>query len=112
MLNTLVKVSLAAALAVAANSAVAADAERGKTLYKNCQLCHGDNGQGSESLKAPKISGLQTWYVERQLQYFKDGIRGTNPKDIYGMQMRPMVMVLKDEKDIADVAAYVGTLKD
>ena len=51
------------------------------------------------------------WYVARQLVSFKSGLRGTHEEDIYGQQMRPMSMTLTNKQSIADVAAYVSTLR-
>ena len=87
------------------------DVTAGKASYAVCVSCHGANGEGNKDLNAPKISGMQDWYIVRQLQYFKKGIRGSNPKDTYGMQMRPMSMTLPDDKAIENVAAYISTLK-
>jgi cytochrome c oxidase subunit 2 len=46
----------------------------------------------------------------RQLQNFKNGVRGNNPKDTYGMQMAPMAQTLADDQAMADVAAYIKSL--
>ncbi len=89
----------------------AADAAKGKAHFEVCAACHGPNGAGSVDLKAPHIAGLPVWYVERQLKNFKAGIRGADPRDIPGTQMRPMAMTLPDDAAVADVAAYVATLK-
>ena len=48
--------------------------------------------------------------MEGQLKNFIDGIRGANPKDTYGLMMRPMALGLSGETDVADVAAYISTL--
>jgi cytochrome c553 len=45
------------------------------------------------------------------MQNFKSGARGTNSSDIYGLQMAPMAQLLQDEQAIADVAAYLASLK-
>jgi hypothetical protein len=45
-----------------------------------------------------------------QLKNFKSGVRGTNPQDITGAQMRPMSMILADEQAMKDVIAYIQTL--
>ena len=87
------------------------DVQNGKKLYKNCALCHGDRGQGNDSWNAPKIAGQQEWYVERQLNNFIKVIRGGDPKDTFGLQMRPMAMALTSEKDIADVSAYIAEME-
>ncbi|MEY4642985.1 MAG: hypothetical protein RLZZ227_2979 [Pseudomonadota bacterium] len=100
------------ALAILSSAGVlaAGDAERGKTLYATCGACHGANGEGLEALNAPKLAGQEEWYVVRQLQNFKNGIRGNNPKDTYGMQMAPMSQTLVDDQAMQDVAAYIRTL--
>ena len=87
------------------------DVTAGKTSYAVCVSCHGAKGEGNKDLNAPKLSGLQDWYIARQLQHFKKGIRGANPKDTYRMQMAPMAMTLADDKAIENVAAYISTLK-
>ena len=87
------------------------DAARGKTLYATCAACHGANGKGNPALKGPNLTLQQDWYVVRQLKNFKEGVRGADPKDVQGMQMRPMAMVLADEQAMKDVAAYIVTLK-
>ncbi|MEY3659420.1 MAG: hypothetical protein RLZZ169_245 [Pseudomonadota bacterium] len=88
----------------------AGDPAKGKTLYATCGACHGPNGEGMEALNAPKLAGQEEWYLVRQLQNFKAGIRGTNPKDTYGMQMAPMAQTLPNDQAIADVAAYIKSL--
>jgi len=50
---------------------------------------------------------LNDWYMLSQLKKFKEGIRGTNPQDIGGMQMRPMSMTLVDEQAMKDVIAHI-----
>ena len=90
---------------------VQGDVTAGKASYAVCVSCHGPNGEGNKALNAPKLSGMQDWYIVRQLQYFKKRIRGANPKDTYGMQMAPMAMTLADDKAIENVAAYISTLK-
>ena len=87
------------------------DAARGKPLYQVCVACHGAKGEGNKALNAPRLAGQEDWYIVRQLKNFKEGIRGTNPKDIYGMQMRPMAMTLANDQAMEDVAAYIVTFK-
>ena len=90
---------------------VTSSTENGKTLYGVCASCHGADGSGNKALNAPRISGQKAWYVARQLVNFKSGIRGSHEKDIYGQQMRPMSMTLANDQMVADVSAYVSTLK-
>jgi len=94
-----------------ASVSVTSSTENGKTLYGLCASCHGADGAGNKALNAPKISGQKAWYIARQLANFKSGIRGSHEKDIYGQQMRPMSMTLANDQMVADVSAYVSTLK-
>ena len=94
----------------ALNAYAAGDAAKGKAAYAVCVACHGANGMGIKALNAPKIAGQETWYVERQLKNFKAGIRGANPKDPYGMQMRPMALTLANDQAVSDMAAYVASM--
>lgn len=96
--------------ATKAEATVKGDVENGKKLYATCAACHGPAGEGMEALNAPPLAGLADWYTERQLNAYKNGIRGTDPKDTFGMQMRPMAMMLADEQAVRDVAAYIATL--
>ena len=92
-------------------SGIAGDAQAGKSSYAVCVTCHGANGEGKEALNAPKIAGLPDWYVVRQLNNFKNGIRGVHAKDIYGQQMRPMAMTLANDEAVRNVTAYLASLK-
>lgn len=86
------------------------DAKAGATSYATCAACHGDNGDGNKDLGAPRIAGIDDWYLATELRKFKKGIRGANPKDREGRLMRPMAMTLPDDA-IRNVVAYVETLK-
>jgi len=92
-------------------STVKGDVTAGKASYMICQTCHGPNGGGNRALNSPKLTGLQDWYIVRQLKNFKAGIRGTKSGDLFGMQMRPMAMTLANEEVINNVAAYIATFK-
>jgi cytochrome c oxidase subunit 2 len=94
-----------------AASSVKGDVAAGKTAYMICQACHGPNGGGNKALNAPRLTGLQDWYIVRQLKNFKSGARGTKAGDTYGMQMRPMALTLTTDAAINNVAAYIATLK-
>jgi len=87
------------------------DIEAGKKAYAPCVACHGENAEGNKSLNAPRLSWQHDWYIVRQLQNFKSGVRGSHPKDIYGAQMRPMAQLLATDEQVNDVAAYLSTLE-
>jgi cytochrome c oxidase subunit 2 len=84
--------------------------ERGRKLYGLCSQCHGDLGLGNEMYLAPAIAGLDQWYLLRQLEKFRSGVRGTHFDDIGGMRMRPMALTLRSQEDVEAVAAYVASL--
>ena len=74
-----VKLLLVLSLTIFSNQLLAQDLEAGRVLYGTCAACHGPNGEGLEALNAPKIAGQQAWYTVRQLQNFKNGVRGSDP---------------------------------
>jgi cytochrome c553 len=86
------------------------DAEAGKASFGTCVACHGPTGAGNPALKAPPINSQHDWYLASQLRKFKAGIRGTNPLDVTGAQMRPMAMTLPDDNAVHNVVAYIRTL--
>ena len=88
------------------------DAHAGKELYQICSSCHGLEGEGNAALNAPKLSGQEAWYIKRQLEYFKHGVRGANPDDTYGTQMAAIAATLVDETAINNVSAYIQSLPD
>ena len=87
------------------------DAKAGQALYVTCIACHGVNGEGNEALKAPRVAGVEDWYLAAELRKFKSGVRGTNPEDQEGALMHNMTATLADEKAMRDVVAYIETLK-
>ncbi|MGI9258660.1 MAG: c-type cytochrome, partial [Gammaproteobacteria bacterium] len=88
------------------------DIGNGETLYSaTCAVCHGPAAQGIEALGSPKLTDLQDWYMERQLQYFRDGLRGADPADTLGLQMAVFSKTLTDDQAIADVVAYIKSLQ-
>ncbi len=87
------------------------DIELGKQAYETCIPCHGEFGQGAQALDAPRLSKQHDWYIVRQLENFRAGIRGTHQSDIYGAQMRIMSQMLESDERVRAVAAYIATLE-
>jgi len=87
------------------------DAQAGKKRYTLCSSCHGPDGSGNETMEAPRIAGVDDWYLYTQLLKFKQGIRGVEPDDKQGQTMAPMAGTLPNEKAMRDVVAYISTLK-
>ena len=105
-----VGITLALGIMTAENASAAGDPAKGKAAYAVCAACHGANGMGNKALNAPQIAGQEPWYLERQLNNFKGGIRGANPKDTYGMQMRPMALTLANDQAVSDMAAFLSSM--
>lgn len=87
------------------------DLELGRQAYETCVPCHGENGQGAMALDAPRLSNQHDWYIVRQLENFKAGIRGGHQNDIYGAQMRIMSQMLETDARVRAVAAYIATME-
>ena len=90
---------------------VEGDVEAGKKAYETCIPCHGEFGEGAKSLDAPRLSNQHDWYLVRQLENFKNGVRGTHLNDIYGAQMRIMAQMLETDEQVRAVAAYIATIE-
>ena len=84
------------------------DVTKGERSYQSiCGSCHGPGGKGNKLMNAPRLNGLEDWYLKAQIMKFKNSIRGTHPEDVFGSQMIPMVSMLRDEQAMDDVIAYI-----
>lgn len=90
----------------------AGNAAIGAAQYAVCAACHGQQGEGLQALNAPKIAGQEPWYLRRQLENYKAGLRGAHDDDIYGKQMAPMAATLVNDAAIDNVIAHIGTFPD
>jgi len=90
---------------------VSGDIERGKLLYNACGACHGAAAQGNQGLQAPALAGRTDWYLLAQLHNYRTGLRGSDPADNRGQQMRAMAASLTDDAAMNDVIAYIDTLR-
>jgi len=88
------------------------NAALGAAQYAVCAACHGQQGEGLQALNAPKIAGQSPWYLKRQLQNYKAGLRGTHDDDIFGKQMAPMAATLVNDAAIDNVIAHIQTFPD
>jgi cytochrome c oxidase subunit 2 len=79
-------------------------------LYQPCAACHGAKGEGNAALLAPRIIGMDARYLARQLRNFRDGIRGTNPKDTAGLTMRAALSGSPDDTTIEKLSSYIENM--
>jgi len=89
---------------------VAGNVTAGADEYRVCAYCHGKDGAGAQALNAPRLAGMSDWYIERQLQNFRNNVRGAHPQDYYGFQMGLMGQSIYDEQAMKDLVAYINTL--
>ena len=86
---------------------VKGDVGKGQRLYQSiCGSCHGPEGKGNEKMNAPRLNGLDDWYIKRQIANYKKSIRGGHVADKLGAQMVSMVASLSEEQ-VKDVIAYI-----
>jgi cytochrome c553 len=84
------------------------DLKNGSRYYQaKCGACHGGKAQGNVSFNAPKLSGLDPQYLSRQMNNFKQGIRGQHQEDKWGRQMAMMSTTVSDQ-ELADILFYIS----
>ena len=93
-----------------APESVAGDTSHGADLYITCGACHGAEGLGNELLAAPPLAGQSDWYLERQLNLYRSGVRGSAAGDGHGATMKAAAITLASAEDARDVVAYINTL--
>ncbi|PID47788.1 MAG: cytochrome C [Proteobacteria bacterium] len=76
-------------------------ASDGATIYKKCQVCHGQKAEKKYMNKVPALSTLKADYIVQALEGYK---AGTNNKYKTGMLMKGQVAALSkdDMKNVAD----------
>jgi cytochrome c oxidase subunit 2 len=79
--------------------------------FDYCLLCHGTNANGNPGISAPKLSGMEPWYLARQLENFAAGVRGVPAGDASGHEMGPVGMRVKTEGSLEAAVAFIGTLE-
>jgi len=84
--------------------ALEGDATRGADAYAACAVCHGAQGAGRPDGTFPRIAGQHPEVVAKQLVDIRSG-RRRNPV------MEPHADALLDAQELADVVAYVATLR-
>jgi len=90
---------------------VTGNINNGRRLYVSCGACHGADGKGNWATGAPRLTGINDWYLQRQLSNFRAGVRGTHPDDGLGKQMAIVSDMLTSEQAINDVVAYINSLQ-
>jgi cytochrome c oxidase subunit II len=93
---------------VSIKTELSGDIRKGERIYETiCGSCHGQKALGNELMHAPRLNGLDEWYLQNQINKFKSGLRGNHPADTYGAPMVPMMALLKDDQSVSDIIAYI-----
>jgi len=90
-----------AAFSVAAPAYAAGDAAAGKAKAASCAMCHGPNGEGTQS--APKLAGADPANFTQAMQDYASGKRDN-------AMMKSAASSLS-AADLANLAAYYASIK-
>jgi len=89
-------------------ASIKGDADNGHKLYTSkCGACHGGQGWGNEALYTPKLTVIGDSYLIRQVDNFKNGLRGAHEDAHYGKQMAMMAKDVSAE-ELNDIAAFLN----
>ena len=72
LINTLLLIAATACLHLAQAQDVGLPAPMDD---RYCMTCHGAEGQGNVGIQAPRIAGMEAWYLKLQLEKFRAGWR-------------------------------------
>ncbi len=109
-MKTIYRMAFAVVAMTIAAAGYAQDASRGADSYRLCASCHGFQGEGNQLVNAPRLAGQESWYLERQIRNYRDGVRGGSNDDTHGQTMAKMTLGLKSDADIANIVAHIATL--
>jgi cytochrome c553 len=80
------------------------DPKRGEEAYEVCSACHLPSGAGRSDGTFPQLAGQHATVLIKQIADIRAGLRD-NPI------MYPFAVTLTDPQELADVAAYIQTMK-
>lgn len=80
------------------------DPKRGEEAYEVCSACHLPSGAGRPDGTFPQLAGQHSTVLIKQIADIRGGLRD-NPI------MYPFAATLTDPQELADVSAYIETLK-
>ena len=89
----------------AGEEAPAVDLELGEEINETCAGCHGEYGQGSIDGEYPRLAGLTSGYIARQLRLFKQRQRINIPMLPYTNERE------LPEEDLVSIAAFLASIE-
>lgn len=91
-------------------SSLQGDAAQGAKLYQSkCGACHGGQAEGNPAFSAPRLTAVGDRYLQTQVEHFRSGLRGYDPADRYGKQMKLMAGTVS-EAELLDILAHLNSL--
>jgi len=81
------------------------DLQLGKEINETCAGCHGEYGQGSIDGEYPRLAGLSSGYIARQLRQFKQRERINIPMLPYANDRE------LPEEDLLAIAGYLSAIQ-
>lgn len=77
-----------------------------------CVSCHGTYAQGIQTMNAPALAGNDAWYLDRQLNCFRNGARGVDPDHSPGLQMAAIAKTITSDAEVKALGAYLASLPE
>ena len=85
---------------------------KGEQSFQICSTCHGKQAEGNKILHAPKLQGLNDWYIRSQLKKYQNELRGYDAiKAPLSAGMIGMSRTLVDDQAIDNVIDYILALQ-
>jgi len=90
---------------VVAEADPALDMDYGEEINETCAACHGEYGEGSVDGEYPRLAGLDSRYLARQLRNFKTRERINIPMLPYATERE------LPEEDVRAITAYLASIQ-
>src|SRR5262245_64428063 len=90
---------LLAACAVIVALAFMASSAKAQNKFDYCLLCHGANANGNAGIRAPKLSGMEPWYLARQLENFAAGKSEEHTSELQSLRHLVCRLLLEKKKN-------------
>ena len=89
---------------------LAQSAVRGKVLFEQCVVCHGERAEKSYMEEVPPIKLIDYGMRAQMMKSYRDGTLGK--KGIYGLaDLKGEVMLRLSDEDMADIDEYIESMK-
>jgi len=82
----------------------------GAAAWATCATCHGADGTGNAELQAPALAQQDPAYLTRQLEHYRDGLRGGPDGAPMGQAMAAQVAGLSD-RQIDQLVRHITSLR-